>query len=68
MGGFMKSAPAPLPPVAPPVPAPAEDAAALAATAAQERRRRAMGETIATSYRGVVGQSVQPGARKLIGE
>jgi hypothetical protein len=54
MGGIFSS-PSPPPPPAPPPPPPepVESAADLAEKAARERRRRAQGETIATSWRGV---------------
>jgi hypothetical protein len=54
MGGIFSS-PSPPPPPAPPPPPPepVESAAELAEKAARERRRRAQGETIATSWRGV---------------
>ncbi len=55
MGGIFSSPSPPPPPPAPlPPPAePAESAAELAEKAARDRRRRAQGETIATSWRGV---------------
>lgn len=48
------------------MPAPPVDEAAAAEQAARDRRRRAQGETIATSYRGV--GSTTAGPKKLIGE
>lgn len=54
MGGIFSSPSPPPPPPAPlPPPEPAESAAELAEKAARDRRRRAQGETIATSWRGV---------------
>jgi hypothetical protein len=54
MGGIFSSpSPPPPPPPPPPPSAPVESAAELAEKAARERRRRAQGETIATSWRGV---------------
>lgn len=54
MGGIFSSpSPPPPPPAPPPPPEPAESAAELAEKAARDRRRRAQGETIATSWRGV---------------
>ncbi|MFC3675715.1 hypothetical protein [Ferrovibrio xuzhouensis] len=56
MGGLFGSSPPP-PPPAPPPPLPPEpeqpSATDLAAEAARERRRRAQGDTIATSWRGL---------------
>lgn len=55
MGGIFSS-PSPPPPPAAPLPPPTEPvetAAELAEKAARDRRRRAQGETIATSWRGV---------------
>jgi len=48
-----------------------EDPTEAASRLARERRRRAQGETIATSYRGLPDealQSPQTGRKKLIGE
>jgi len=54
MGGIFSSpSPPPPPPPPPPAPEPTESDAELAEKAARERRRRAQGETIATSWRGV---------------
>jgi hypothetical protein len=53
MGGIFSSPSPPPPPPPPPPPEPVESAAELAEKAARERRRRAQGETIATSWRGV---------------
>lgn len=54
MGGIFSSPSPPPPPPAPlPPPEPAESAAELAEKAARDRRRRAQGETIATSWRGL---------------
>lgn len=55
MGGIFSSPSPPPPPPPPPPPEPVESAAELAEKAARERRRRAQGETIATSWRGVNG-------------
>ncbi|WP_370153666.1 hypothetical protein [Ferrovibrio sp.] len=73
MGGLFGSAPPAPPPPAPPPPAPEPaqpDAAELAAEAARERRRRAQGETIATSWRGLSGSSTGSAAapKRLIGD
>lgn len=68
MAGFFNN-PAP-PPVMSPVATP-EDPTEAASRLARERRRRAQGETIATSYRGLPDealQSPQTGRKKLIGE
>ncbi|WP_341896632.1 hypothetical protein [Ferrovibrio terrae] len=55
MGGIFSSPspPPPPPPPPPPEPVPTESDAELAEKAARERRRRAQGETIATSWRGI---------------
>jgi hypothetical protein len=79
MGGIFSSpSPPPPPPLPPPPPEPVESAADLAEKAARERRRRAQGETIATSWRGVndsdaetLGGSASTGTRsskRLLGE
>ncbi len=71
MGGIFSSPNPPAPVVAP---LPAEDPAEAAARVARERRRRAQGETIATSYRGVADLAAtslapaQPARKSLIGE
>lgn len=69
MGGiFSSSAPAPL--ALPP--SPTDDPAEAAAREARERRRRAQGETIATSYRGVELGAASPAGlftrKTLLGE
>ncbi|MBP7670072.1 MAG: hypothetical protein KA106_02310 [Ferrovibrio sp.] len=64
MGGIFSSPNPPAPVMTPP----AEDPAEAAAQAARDRRRRAQGETIATSYRGVTETLVPPQRKSLIGE
>lgn len=76
MGGLFGSSPPPPPPPAPPPPPPAPEQpseADLAAEAARERRRRAQGDTIATSWRGLdsaaAGANAAAGApKRLIGD
>ena len=75
MGGFFSSPSIPAPAPAPVI-TQAEDPSEEAARMARERRRRAQGETIATSYRGVggVGSGASSGAgtadgrKTLLGE
>jgi hypothetical protein len=73
MGGIFSSpSPPPPPPPPPPPAAPVESDAELAEKAARERRRRAQGETIATSWHGVDNPanetlSGKP-AKRLLGE
>lgn len=71
MGGIFGSSPPPPPPPPPPAPepVPTESDAEIAEKAARERRRRAQGETIATSWRGLNdGQSSGPAPKRLLGE
>lgn len=72
MGGIFGSSPPPPPPPPPPSapdPVPTESDAEIAEKAARERRRRAQGETIATSWRGLNdGQSPTPAPKRLLGE
>jgi len=72
MGGLFGSPP-PAPPPAPPPPVmepePQVSEADQAAEAARERRRRAQGDTIATSWRGLGGSTGTAGApKRLIGD
>lgn len=70
MGGFFSSPSVPAPAPAPVV-TQAEDPSEEAARLARERRRRAQGETIATSYRGVGAAgtgSTTDGRKTLLGE
>jgi len=71
MGGFFSSPSIPAPAPAPVI-TQAEDPSEEAARMARERRRRAQGETIATSYRGVggvgSGAGTADGRKTLLGE
>jgi hypothetical protein len=66
MGGLFSSPSPPPPP--PSAPAPAESEAEIAERAARDSRRRAQGETIATSWRGVEGSAPAAAPKRLLGE
>lgn len=73
MGGIFGSSPPPPPPPPPPAPPPpTESEAEIAERAARERRRRAQGETIATSWRGIDdgagGNAAGAAPKRLLGE